>query len=119
MLTFDSGSGEVCQIRRVRTNTPLQALVTLNDPAFVEAAGSLSKRMKSIEHGFRLVLVRAPALEEQKRLEALYGTLRDDFSKNPEAAGELLKSARVKNGDAAMVAVASVLLNLDETLMKP
>ena len=119
MLTFDSGSGEVCQIRRVRTNTPLQALVTLNDPAFVEAAGALSKRMKSIEHGFRLVLVRVPTEAELKRLSALYSTLDDDFKNDPQSARDLLESARLEDGDAAMVAVASVLLNLDETLMKP
>ena len=45
MTTFDGGSGEVCQIRRIRTNTPLQALVTLNDPVYLEAAGALAKRM--------------------------------------------------------------------------
>ena len=66
MITFDAGSGEVCQIRRVRTNTPLQALVTLNDTAFLEAAGALAARMEDVEgtleqriaHGFRLVLIR-------------------------------------------------------------
>jgi hypothetical protein len=119
MLTFDAGSGEVCQIRRVRTNTPLQALVTLNDPAFVEAAGALSKRMKSLEHGFRLVLIRPPSQTELKRLADLHATLAGDFAKDPEAAQALLKSAGLTEGDAAMVAVANVLLNLDEVVMKP
>ena len=119
MLTFDSGSGEVCQIRRVRTNTPLQALVTLNDPAFVEAAGALSKRMKSLAHGFRLVLTRPPTDREQARLRELHAELQAHYANDPESAGQLLESARLKEGDAAMVAVASVLLNLDETLMKP
>ena len=41
MITFDAGSGEVCQIRRIRTNTPLQALITLNDEAYLEASGAL------------------------------------------------------------------------------
>jgi hypothetical protein len=119
MTAFDAGTGEVCQIRRVRTNTPLQALVTLNDPAYIEAAGALSKRMKDIAHGFRLVVVRPPTEAELERLEALYTSLKKDFDADPEAARELLKSARLENGDAAMVAVANVLLNLDEALMKP
>ena len=119
MLTFDAGSGEVCQIRRVRTNTPLQALVTLNDPAFVEAAGALSKRMKNLAHGFRLVLTRPPTAKERKRLKQLYKTLKADFADDPESARQLLKSAGLEDGDAAMVAVANALLNLDETLMKP
>jgi len=68
MLTFDAGSREVCTIRRVRTNTPLQALVTLNDPVFVEAAGGLAGRMikaegtvrERVARGFRLALTRLP-----------------------------------------------------------
>jgi hypothetical protein len=119
MLTFDAGSGEVCQIRRVRTNTPLQALVTLNDPAFVEAAGALSQRMESLEHGFRLVLIRPPSEVELERLQDLHKTLAADFARDPEAAQALLRSAGVGQGDAALVAVANVLLNLDEAVMKP
>ncbi len=119
MTTFDAGSGEVCQIRRVRTNTPLQALVTLNDPAFVEAAGALSQRMSDFDHGFRLVLIRPPSEMESKRLQKLYTTMQENFSRNPEEAKELLESAGLEEGDAAKVAVASVILNLDETLMKP
>jgi hypothetical protein len=118
MTTFDAGSGEVCQIRRVRTNTPLQALVTLNDPAYIEAAGTLSRRMTSIENGFRLVLTRPPTERELIRLEQLYATLKTDFTAQPGEAIALLKSARLESGDAALVAVANVLLNLDEALMK-
>jgi hypothetical protein len=127
MVTFDAGSGEVCQIRRVRTNTPLQALVTLNDPAFIEAAGALSQRMarvkgklaEKINLGFRLVLTRPPEVVETKRLVALYELLHSDFDGDSEAASDLLKAAGLKDGDAALIAVANVLLNLDETLMKP
>ena len=127
MITFAAGSGEPCQIRRVRTNTPLQALVTLNDPAFVEAAGALSQRMASvngelsdrINHGFRLVLTRPPEEAETKRLATLYEWLHSDFDSDPEAAGDLVKSGGLQDGDAALVSVANVLLNLDEALMKP
>lgn len=119
MTTFDAGSGEVCQIRRLRTNTPLQALITLNDPAFVEAAGALSQRMQDLAHGFRLVLTRPPDPTELARLEQLYHSLKSDFDADPEAGKKLLRSARLDDGDPALVAVASVILNLDETLTKP
>ena len=127
MATFDAGSGEVCQIRRVRTNTPLQALVTLNDPAFVEAAGALAQRMDEvagtvaakIHRGFRLTLTRPPTESEVSRLVELYDALSSDYASTPEAATQLVKAARLESGDATLIAVANVLLNLDETLMKP
>jgi len=122
MTTFDAGSGEVCQIRRVRTNTPLQALVTLNDTAFVEAAGALAKKMESLDgdlrtkltYGFRTVLIRRPTDFEIDRLIDLYNSLKDSLD---EAA--LLKAAGRETGDVQLVAVANVLLNLDETMTKP
>jgi hypothetical protein len=127
MITFDAGSGEVCQIRRVRTNTPLQALVTLNDIAYVEAAGARAKRMSDIEvpidaqlmHGFRLVLTRPPSDAELSRLREFYESMRSEYSQDQTAAAELLKAANTPDGDAALVAVANVLLNLDETMVKP
>ena len=127
MITFDAGSGEVCQIRRVRTNTPLQALVTLNDPAYVEAAGALAKRMndvrgptsEKIRRGFRLALVRPPSAAEASRLLEVYEALSASFENDSGAAEKLVNAANLEKGDAAMIAVANVLLNLDETLMKP
>jgi hypothetical protein len=122
MTAFDAGSGEVCQIRRVRTNTPLQSLVTLNDPAFLEAAGALATKMtasstkleEQITHGFRRVLIRKPQQAEVRRLAELYQALNGELD-----AAEFLAAAGLKQGDAALVAVASVILNLDEALVKP
>ena len=122
MTAFDAGSGEVCQIRRVRTNTPLQSLVTLNDPAFLEAAGALATKMtasstkleEQITHGFRRVLIRKPQQAEVRRLAELYQALNGELD-----ASEFLAAAGLKQGDAALVAVASVILNLDEALVKP
>ena len=121
MTTFDAGSGEVCQVRRVRTNTPLQALVTLNDTAFLEAAGALSQRMAAagnslesqIRRGFRLVLIRPAEPFEVERLSTLYQQVK------PQLDDQLLASAGLEEGDVGLVALASVLLNLDETLMMP
>jgi hypothetical protein len=135
MTTFDAGSGEFCIVRRVRTNTPLQALVTLNDPAFVEAAGALGKAMLSeslptardrIVAGFRRVLSRPPTKAETTRLEGLYNTSLAGFRHKPDSAKSLLGAANVPtlpNHDtaeqAAYTVLANVLLNLDETLTKP
>ena len=88
MTTFDAPSGETCTIRRIRTNTPLQALVTLNDPTLMEAAQHLAKRSANLgesnaaerlDHIFRHVLARPPSDQESKRLLELRDT----------AAGEL------------------------------
>ena len=123
MITFDAGSGEVCQIRRIRTNTPLQALITLNDEAYLEASGALAGLMQKssnelaqqITFGFRRVLTRPPTPEELKRLTELYQQLKPEFSQKKD----FLSAAKLDEGDPSMVAIASVLLNLDETLMKP
>ena len=95
MATFDAPNREVCTIRRPRTNTPLQALVTLNDPVFVEAAQVLARRMVTesgpdsaelVNRGFRLVLIRAPRPNEVNRLVKLYEETRDDFLNDSSAA---------------------------------
>lgn len=122
LQTFDAGSGEVCQVRRIRTNTPLQALVTLNDPAFFEAAGALAKRMnessrqlkQKLAHGFQRVAIRPPSPAELARLIELYHSLEQSL----DDPGQLLQAAGLKSGDARLVVVASVMLNLDETVTK-
>ena len=127
MITFDAGSGEVCQIRRVRTNTPLQALVMLNDPAYVEAAGALARRMDDVEgetsgkirQGFRLALIRPATEDEASRLLEVYEELSANYANDTAAADKLVKAANLETGDAAMISIANVLLNLDESLMKP
>ena len=123
MITFDAGTGEVCQVRRIRTNTPLQALITLNDQAYMEAAGNLSNQMlnydaelsQQIAHGFQRLLTRPPEKKELQRLISLYHQLEEEIIDKDD----YLQSAGLKEGNPAMVALASVLLNLDETLTKP
>ena len=95
----------------------------MNDEAYLEASGALAELMQKssnelaqqITFGFRRVLTRTPKPEELKRLIELYRQLEPEFSKKED----FLASAKLKTGDPAMVALASVLLNLDETLMKP
>ena len=136
MLTFDAGSREVCQVRRIRTNIPLQALVTMNDPVFVEASAALAKSVLQAEGddderlslAFQRVLVREPAKAELNRLKQVVGEAKQEYLEDPAAASELLEAGRVHIGGlaaglseidlAAWTMVANVLLNLDETLMR-
>ena len=131
-MTFDAGSREYCTARRVRTNTPLQALTLLNDPASFEAARALATHMMTgpaaggtarsrAAFGIMLVLSRDPAPGEVDRLVALYDTERRHYESLPAEAGEVAGPA--SNGPAvseraAWTIVANVLLNLDETVTK-
>jgi hypothetical protein len=95
----------------------------LNDEAYLEAAGALARQMEKssdnleqqITFGFRKVLTRPPEPEELKRLIVLYNQLKPEISDK----ASFLSSANLKEGDPWLVALASVLFNLDETLMKP
>src|SRR5205085_2943244 len=98
MATFDAPNREVCTVRRVRTNTPLQALVTLNDPVYIESAQALARRIVSqggasssdrVRYAFRVVLSRPPQTAELSRLEKLYTQSLARFSKQREAAIKL------------------------------
>jgi len=137
MATFDAPNREVCTIRRPRTNTPLQALVTLNDPAFVEAAQALARRMvreagpdpaDRAAHGFRLVLARPPTAAEVERLVRLLAEARGHYDQSPAEAtalatdplGPVPADLPVGSGElAGWTVVANVILNLDETFMCP
>src|SRR5258708_8345959 len=98
MTTFDAPARNVCTISRPRTNTPLQALVTLNDPVYVEAAQALGRRMvkdggptleSRLTLGFRLCLTRPPRDAELKRLVSLYERAKAEYAKNPKEAQKL------------------------------
>jgi hypothetical protein len=115
-MTFDATSREFCTVRRVRTNTPLQALTLLNDPASFEAARALAKRMMDASdqaaaraaRGVKLVLAREAARAELDRLVSMYEREREHFRTRGEADPDL----------AAWTIVANVLLNLDEAVTK-
>jgi hypothetical protein len=128
-MTFDATSREYCTVRRVRTNTPLQALTLLNDPASFEAARALAGRMASVGtdarartmFGIKLVLSREAKPAEVDRLVALYRSTRDQYLAQPGAALKVLGlvTARADAADlAAWTIVANVLLNLDEAVTR-
>ncbi len=131
LTTFDAPSRESCTVRRVRTNTPLQALTTLNDPVYFEAARALAKRIMTgggedatarATYGFRLALTRHPTQPELDRILGYYRAELDRFQKDPKSAGEVIKGYGSSSLDAADQAawtmVANVLLNLDESITK-
>jgi hypothetical protein len=135
-MTFDATSREFCQVRRVRTNTPLQALTLLNDPASFEAARALAGRMMRdaaataagsdlsrarAALGVRLVLSRDARPDELSRLVSLYESERRHYQSR-SAAAAMVTGRRDEQADAADHAawtiVANVLLNLDEAVTK-
>ncbi|HZN34395.1 MAG TPA: DUF1553 domain-containing protein, partial [Pirellulaceae bacterium] len=133
MTTFDAPNREVCTLRRSRTNTPLQALVTLNDPVYIEAAQSLARRVvqggaetgERIDFAFRLCLSRPPTAAEASRLIKLLDETLAEFRDDAESAKKMATDplgAAPEGADLAQLAawtvVANVILNLDEMLMK-
>jgi hypothetical protein len=136
MATFDAPNREVCTLRRSRTNTPLQALVTLNDPVYIEAAQALARNMltsdasstpsleRQIQFGVQACLMRAPTTAELERIKQLFTEMRDHYAQHPEEAKKLAEDplgplpAEIDTASAAaMTVVANALLNLDEMLM--
>jgi hypothetical protein len=130
MMSFDATSREYCTVRRVRTNTPLQALTTLNDEAAMESARGLARRMieegggdlkARLIYGFRACVTRTPEEKEIERLAAFYSRQLANFSANATEAGKIARDNSTKAATAEFAAwamVANVLLNLDETLTK-
>ncbi|MBM4022774.1 MAG: DUF1553 domain-containing protein [Planctomycetes bacterium] len=137
MAAFDAPNREVCTVRRPRTNTPLQALVTLNDPVYVEAAQALARRMireggaavaDRATRGFRLVLSRRPTAQEVARLVTLHDEAAADYGRDGRAAATMAADplgpppadlAADVPDLAAWTVVANVILNLDETFLCP
>jgi hypothetical protein len=134
LKTFDAPGREFCTIRRSRTNTPLQALVLLNGPQYVEAARRLGERMiteggrtleERITYGFRLVTARKPVAAELAVFQDAWREALKRYSKDEAAALRLLKvgdspynaGMDVKEL-AAMADVARLLLNTSEAITK-
>jgi hypothetical protein len=134
MATFDAPSREICTVRRLPTNTPLQALVTLNDPAYVEMAQALARRIMRdggptavtrARFGLELALARPARPAQVSALVRLYEQERAHYRRDPDPAGKLATDPLGPLPDgldladaAAWTVVANVLLNLDGVLTK-
>lgn len=123
---FDAPTRETCTVVRGSTNTPLQALVTMNDPQYVEAALAFGKRMlteggetaeRKLEFGFRNATGREPTPEERVLLAKALEKHLARYSKDTAAAQLLVGEQNPEL--AAYTMVASILLNLDELINRP
>jgi hypothetical protein len=134
MATFDAPSREICSVRRIRTNTPLQAFVTMNDPVYVEAAQALARRIvqeggstleSRARFALQLCLARPAQAEQVKHLMELFQSENSHFRSDQKAAGLMateplgpLPDGMEPSELATWTVIANVLLNLDGVLMK-
>jgi hypothetical protein len=133
MLTFDASNRDMCEVKRVRTNTPLQALVLLNDPQVLEAARVLSERLSTenisdeqkIEKAFRLIICRKMTEKEKQILLDYYKKEKEEFSKRPAKAESFLRAGEYKHEEkinktaaAALMQVVHTIYNMEEAITK-
>jgi hypothetical protein len=132
LLTFDAPDSNLACTRRTRSNTPLQALILLNDTVYVEAAQALARRIVWEESGdkpariryvYRLCLGRDPSPREANRLAELFTAQLDLLKEDPSAADKLVGNGPIpENTDkatlAAWVAVGRIVMNLDEFITR-
>ena len=134
MMAFDASDRNVCIVRRQSTNTPMQALILLNDPQYVEAARVMAERIQReggkeladwINYGFRLATSRQPSKEEVDIFMRMYEDELGKFQADPQKANELLSVGEKAVDEslntiqtAALAMVSSMMLNHDESYMK-
>jgi hypothetical protein len=133
LLVFDAPTRETCNVQRSRTNTPLQALVLMNDPTFVEAARTLAERAmlaaetptSRIVYAFRTATSRWPTIHELQTLLNVFLDQQNAFKQSPSDAlklltvGESLRNKSLNKTDhAALTTVANIILSLDETITR-
>ncbi len=134
LMNFDAAGREACVVRETRTNTPLQALDLMNDVTYLEASRKLAERVmkerrssadERIALAFRLVVARGPTLREARVLGDALASYLDEYKSNREAATKYLsqgESPRDEELDvselAAYATIASMMLNMDETITK-
>jgi len=134
MIIFDADPRNICNVKRQSTNTPLQALVLLNDPQFLTASRALAQRMmkeggnnlnERIEYAFRWATSRKPNGKEMKILADLFQFERKEFMEHPHRAEAFMYDIEVENLEgvhqeelAAYGIVASTIINLSESLQK-
>jgi hypothetical protein len=134
MTTFDAPDRETCVARRGRTNTPLQALVLMNDPTYLEAARGLANLLLAepgddaarLNRAWLRAVGRTPTPDETAVVSTVLEAARQRFQGDPAAAAQFLAAAGGPVPDgvdrpslAAWTIIASLILNLDETISKP
>ena len=129
-ITFDGSQRIVCTPRRIRTNTPLQALVTLNDSVYVDLAGHFSKRMEKeggndirsrVSKGYEMMLYKKIPQQSLDVFVNLYNQALAEYKTNDSAAAAFAKASgknQENAEDAALKLVANAMLNIDEVITK-
>jgi hypothetical protein len=133
MVMFDASNRDQCEVRRLKTNTPLQALIMMNDPTVLEASRVLAEKLSAersavndkIIKAFRLIVCRRPSDKEMKTLQDYYNEQLKEFeqknlnTKEALSVGEFTRDpAQDNDGTAALMKVINVLYNLEETITK-
>jgi hypothetical protein len=129
MITFDATSREVCTARRIKTNTPLQALVTLNDSSYLDMARHFAYRMqtaagkdvsKEISKGYEMTMYKPITPNKLEALKNLYNSAYTKMKNDKDKTGEIIGQMNGQGNPetAALVVVANAMLNLDEVVTK-
>jgi hypothetical protein len=132
MTIFDAPSRDFSEVRRQKTNTPLQALALQNDIQVLEATRVMAQNVLSavprvadpVREVFELILIRPPSGDEANRLEGYFREVLANFESHPEDAGKLVATGEYRQLDtdpattAALMLTAQVVYNLDETITK-
>ena len=133
MLMYDASNRDQCEVRRLTTNTPLQALVMLNDPMVLEASRVLSEKLvvtqlpveEKVEKAFQLILCRQPDEKEKALLTTYFQDELKRFSGNPEAAGKFVEVGEFPRQEtenqtevAALMQVIHTIFNMEEAITK-
>ena len=133
MLMYDASNRDQCEVRRLTTNTPLQALVMLNDPMVLEASRVLSEKLvvtqlpleEKVEKAFQLILCRQPDEKEKALLTTYFQDEFKRFSGNPEAAGKFIEVGEFPRQEtenqtevAALMQVIHTIFNMEEAITK-
>jgi hypothetical protein len=133
MVMFDASNRDQCEVRRLKTNTPLQALIMMNDPTVLEASRVMAEKLSleqtatadKITKAFRLIVCRKPSANELKSLQDYYNDQLQQFSQKKLSAektieaGEYAISKNIDiNNTASLIKVINIIYNLEETITK-
>ena len=133
MVMFDASNRDQCEVRRLKTNTPLQALIMMNDPTVLEASRVLAENISvekisasdKIIKVFRLIVCRKPTAGEMKKLEGYYNDQLQEFTQKKLSAEKTMEKGEFAKGKnenlntvAALMKVINLLYNLEETIVK-
>jgi hypothetical protein len=133
MLIFDASNRDQCEVQRGRTNTPLQALVMMNDPHVLESARVLASNLgqensnleEKITKSFRKIICRNPSKKEIELLKAYYQQEEEAFKKSPKKVQQLMKIGEMKQSKAsnpqataALMLTIQLIYNMEEAIMR-